>query len=884
MTIVIFILLVVAGQSVISAAESCPGLPMCFCNKAKTSVNCEGKGLTDVPENIPETVVKLYLGYNQISTIGTRAFSSFSKLEELYLQRSKIIKIEPYAFANCSSLVQIDLRENILVSIGENAFSDMKSLETLYLLTNHIDHFEESVFVGTETLADIYLQSNYLTAVPDLGYLPNLQMLVLEGNNILNATFPSSFRSAKKPIYVGLSNNKITSLDNNTFESLRNKSVSSLYLSRNKLENIDPGTFTPLGSITSLKLGTNPLHPAALRTAIESLKGKSMASLDISGIQLNGVLLENTFELLRNTSITTLNMRYNKLQTLPNIVFSGLNKLLHLDLTSCEIQQTSTNSFVGLDKLTILILNNNKLITVPKNLPNTLVYLYLDDNQLTNVSNKAFSNLAYLRELRLRYNKILTLEQDAFFGLVQLNKLSLYDNNIAILPGKVFAPLVRLISLDLEKNNLATVQNAKDRFSSLGSLLYLNLANNKMTYIQSDIFKYTISLRYLHLEHNLLGKLIARNFDGSLFMGLSKLQELYLMDNQLSTVPDAMFQDLSSLKFLNLTSNQVTTWGPNLFRPTQYLQVLDLTNNLIATFREEQIHDLAQSLRSLNLTGNPFACNCDLRWFRDWMNQTSVELANSASYRCNGPDRWAGKPLLSFDRSKIDCLIIKWWYILIASAVVLIVVVIMSGVIYRKRWWLKLFIYKQSRRSKKTRKLNAADGRGGYGAIEPEDAVKKFDAYISCAEEDKKWVLTYLLPGVDNGKIDDERVFGGQYSLYFEERDAVVGRSLAGNIFENLSCSRKMLVVLSKDYLDAMHMFEFDLATNMMYEGKLEEIVIIHIEKGLPEKKLPKELSHTMKRNKVVEWSEDVNAQEHFRRRINDILGKKTVANEYETE
>ncbi|XP_045191888.2 slit homolog 3 protein-like [Mercenaria mercenaria] len=881
MTPLLPLLFIVAATTVL-ADDSCPGLPICFCNKDKTSVNCEGKHLTSIPKNIPPSVVKLYLGYNQLTNISTGAFASFPKLERLQLERNKINVIQPHAFRNLSNLDQLDLRENKLITVGENAFSDMRSLKILYLITNPIQKINELAFVGTESLESLYLQSNALTEIPPLGNMTNLKKLILEGNDIINATFPACFRTIKKQLSIGLSNNNIKILSNDTFEALRNKSVSSLYLSRNALERIDPGTFLPLGSITSLKLGSNPLNAQALRTAIESLKGKNMVSLDISGIQLNGVLLENTFELLKNTSITTLNMRSNKISTLPNKVFSGLNQLLHLDLTSCQIERTSPASFEGLDKLTILILNRNKLINVPKNLPTSLIYLYLDSNEITAIGDKSFINMAYLQELRIRYNKIQTLEEDSFLGLLQLNKLSLYNNFIATLPGKVFDPLVRLISLDLENNNLASIQNSKGRFSSFGSLVYLNLANNKMTYIQPDIFQYTLSMKYLHLENNLLGDLLSGDFGGGLFKGLVKLEELNLMNNRLVAIPDPSFQDLTSLVFLNLTNNKITGWGSNLFKATQNLQVLDLTNNLVATLKKENLQDFT-AMKSLNLTGNPFACNCDLRWFRDWMNKTSIVLANNASYRCNGPHDWAGKALLSFDKTKINCFFIKWWYILIASAIAVVIVIIISGFTYRKRWRVKLFFYKMTRR-RKTRKFGAADGRGNYGAIDAEDGGGIFDAYISCAEEDKNWVLTSLLPGVDRGQIDEDRPFGGQFSLYFEERDSAPGRSVAGNIFENMVISRKVIVILSSNYLQSpMHMFEYDLAAERMYDRKLEEIIVVHIEKGLPER-IPKRIAHTMRRNKVVEWSDDPDAKEHFKNQINDILGRKAVAADYEAE
>nr|UTM63721.1 Toll-like receptor [Ruditapes philippinarum] len=871
------VVLLLLGLTTVKTDNTCPELPMCFCNKDKTSVNCEGRHLTTIPDKIPTWVVKLFLGYNDLTNITTGAFASFPVLERLQLDHNKINIIQPYAFKNLSSLVYLDLRENKLFEIGKNAFSDMQSLQTLYLLTNRIQRINKSAFSGTERLAYLYLQANALTAIPELGKVQNLKKLILDANNISNATFPSCFSTIQMPLYIGLSSNNIKIISNNTFEALRNKSLSSLLLTKNKISEVGPGTFYPPGSITSLRIGSNPLSAPVLQTTIGSLKGKNMASLDISGIQLNGVLPENTFELLKNTSITTLSMRSNKIVKLPDRVFFGLNKLHVLDLTQCEIMETSPQSFIGLDKLAVLILNRNKLKNVPTNLPTSLTSLYMDDNEITTIPDKSFYNLTYLQELRIRYNKVQTLEQNSFRGLVQLTKLSLYDNNIAILPGKVFSPLSRLISLDLEKNNLVEIQYSKGRFSALGSLVYLNLANNNLRYIQPDLFQFTLSLKYLHLEHNSLSNLLAEDFGGRLLKGLVKLRELNLMDNKLYAVPDATFQNLESLVFLNLTDNKIKGWGPNLFKSMSKLQVLDLTNNLIATLKKENLKDLS-TLKSLNLTGNPFSCNCDLRWFRDWINSTTVDLAKNDTYRCYSPDDWQGKKLLSFNRNKINCIIIKWWYIMIGCAVAAVFVIIISGLLYRKRWPLKLYVYKLRRR-REPRKHGAADGRGGYGAINNEEG---FDAYVSCAEEDKQWVLDNLLPGVDRGKKDDEHVFGGQFCLYFEDRDSEPGRSVAGNIFENMIVSRKVIVVLSRNYLQSpMHLFELDLATEQMYGHKLEEIIVVHIEEGLPDK-IPKRISHTMKRNQIVEWSDTPDAKEHFKHTINDKLGRKNIAANYE--
>lgn len=100
--------------------------------------------------------------------------------------------------------------------------------------------------------------------------------------------------------------------------------------------------------------------------------------------------------------------------------------------------------------------------------------------------------------------------------------------------------------------------------------------------------------------------------------------------------------------------------------------------------------------------------------------------------------------------------------------------------------------------------------------------------------------------------------------------------SVAGNIFENLQLSKHMIVLLSRMYLEnAMNLFELDLATNLMYEGKIKGILLIAFPDGLPPKKIPKHLTHTMRRNKVLEWSDDQTAKQLVKKKLADTLRNK---------
>lgn len=87
-----------------------------------------------------------------------------------------------------------------------------------------------------------------------------------------------------------------------------------------------------------------------------------------------------------------------------------------------------------------------------------------------------------------------------------------------------------------------------------------------------------------------------------------------------------------------------------------------------------------------------------------------------------------------------------------------------------------------------------------------------------------------------------------------------------------MDVSKHVIVILSRNYLNAMNLFELDLATQMMYEGKLMTIILIHIQEGLPLKKIPRHLVHTMKRNQVLEWRNNAQAKELVKRKVIELL------------
>ena len=420
----------------VSAHKSlCP--KQCKCNSVSTVVHCSHQKLTDIPQGIPATTEKLYLGFNNLASI------------------------TPTSFQNLTELLLLDLRSNKISNIAKSSFLSQKKMISLILGNNDLVDIDEFAFLGASSLANLYLTSNRLLQVPSLYGLNSLQKLVLDTNQISNLNFPGSFNSFKQLNYINLANNKISFLTETSFTNLSsNANLRKLSLSRNNIKSIHSEAFSLLKSIESLKLAFNPLTSEDLRKGLSSLNGSNLLSLDISSLSFANELPASTFELLVNTSLRTLILNNNHCNHIQNNAFQTLPTLLTLKLAYCSIQTISKSAFHGLVHLNNLFLSHNELVDLNWDQPKRLQYLHLEFNKIQMVPDD-FGKLVYLKELHLCYNKIHQFHKNAFVGLGKLQKLKLDHNSISTIGGK-FLILISLLNI------IILVYHA--RFSSLLNL------------------------------------------------------------------------------------------------------------------------------------------------------------------------------------------------------------------------------------------------------------------------------------------------------------------------------------------------------------------------------------------------------------------------------
>uniref|UniRef100_A0A8C9UQ46 Immunoglobulin superfamily member 10 n=1 Tax=Spermophilus dauricus TaxID=99837 RepID=A0A8C9UQ46_SPEDA len=178
-----------------------------------------------------------------------------------------------------------------------------------------------------------------------------------------------------------------------------------------------------------------------------------------------------------------------------------------------------------------------------------------------------------------------------------VERINLGYNSLVRLMAMDFSGLSKLELLLLHSNGIHTI--ADRTFSDLQALQVLKMSYNKVRKLEKDTFHGLRSLTRLHMDHNNI-----EFINPEAFYGLSSLRLLQLEGNQLTKLhPDTFV----SLRFLQMFK-------------TSFLKYLYLSDNFLPSLPQEMLSYMP-ALQSLYLHGNPWVCDCHLRWLSDWMQE-----------------------------------------------------------------------------------------------------------------------------------------------------------------------------------------------------------------------------------------------------------------------
>ena len=121
-------------------------------------------------EEYNQTLEKLYLSSNLLSSIDFSPLSSCRKLEILNLSNNQLTHIDLSPLSNCENLWYLSLCNNLLDSIGLSPLSSCTELEELNISYNHIVSLDLQPLSELEFMRELYVHG----MVADTNYLDSI--------------------------------------------------------------------------------------------------------------------------------------------------------------------------------------------------------------------------------------------------------------------------------------------------------------------------------------------------------------------------------------------------------------------------------------------------------------------------------------------------------------------------------------------------------------------------------------------------------------------------------------------------------------------------------------------------------------------------------------
>ena len=592
--------------------------------------------------------------------------------------------------------------------------------------------------------------------------------------------------------------------------------IETLDLRNNGLKFISQGAFSVLTSLKTLCLDHNNLTYGALTPVFSA---SALSSLDIA---------------------------YTGLGPLPTDYFANnsLPSLAELDLSGNNLQHVNLSELEPLKGLASLSAFGSKITYITAVPLPRLTYLDVCFNDLSDLpyscdSNESSSFLPRLKELRFVHNQLSKFYYP--ICLPNLTRLDLSKNNIVtvktdMFSGKRFPNLKHVL---LNSMNIKTIEAFAFQNSALISLslLHCNIDLNHVSH--PDAFAGIPNLEVLQASDNLLMNLHQHTFH-QLFSSLTSLKQLYLGNCDIHYISRVMFANTTGLTHLYMHGNTLAAIPDGIFDSMKNLTDLILSENQIQVVREETFSPATRArLRHLDLNGNPFLCDCHLRWFKGWFT-SSPSLFSKASYNyscANIP----GTKLKNFIQTEQACLLSRETSTAITGSVVsFLIILTFVSVIYQHRWHIRLMLAFR-----------------GHGEIMRRRLVEEnftYDVFVSSAEEDEAWILEELLPALE-GRL--------ALRVCFHKRDFVPGKNILNNIVDSVKGSKKFLMVFSKDFAASRWcQFELDLCLGHVFDN--DDDLIVTCLDDVVSRNVTSTMTAVLRTTTYIQWPREPRASASF--------------------
>ena len=436
-------------------------------------VNFNRNLITSIDNGLFEMNTRLttiLLRSNCLSSINTEAFSHLENLQILNLGENRISVLSRH-FLRCPKLNKLYLDANKIEYVNSNAFFQLPNLTHLNLSTNRIRNLDSNVFCKSGLIRSLKLNGNMIedSQMKFLAVLVELNVFHFRNNMITNIVHDNRIFNQNQLTDLDLSLNKISTVEENTFEGCQHLRFLKLTIFGHFVVN----SIKKLSLLIHFDLFYRPDSRFSLMRSFW-----------------------NCFD--NKTELTILKLVFQYVDVINICCFSFLKNLecLHIECVEPNVILSDISfvlQFGNMPKLKMLILKRLNYSIVRE----------LKERCYFETKNVKILNLTGIKNKALR---------DVFYNFKLLEYLNLSFSEIKYICAEAFHRLVHLQYLDLRYSKLRSI--GSNLLSYNTKLKNINCANSCITNIGDYAFRNLDDLEILDLRFNILANVSEHAFTG----------------------------------------------------------------------------------------------------------------------------------------------------------------------------------------------------------------------------------------------------------------------------------------------------------------------------------------------------------------------------------
>ncbi|XP_071137810.1 toll-like receptor 4 [Mytilus edulis] len=753
----------------------------------------------------------------------------------LDFSRNNITVVRAFTFQDFQNVTELHLEYNLIQSIDKMAFHGLQRLQQLHLGVNSLTMLPSGVFDNLNCLEYLSIDNNKLkdyqaNQIKELSTLLSLRTFSFD--IYPNFQFPGQWSTLTKLDHLMIfPKSKKVRFSKEMFAHINVMPITFLHLHKVPYISEDFFEYFPkLNSITlwpGSDLPNNPINQIFRSFGV--FKGKNITNIEIAYSRF-----ENQF-----------NLDYNQMKYLWPICLKRLT--LH-DLYITSIGLYAFQRFSVASKC--------------------LEYLEVSENIILGQGGTLYGYIQNLKKMKVlklldntRYNRLKRSEPKNLNVILPRTLEELYiENDIHdYLCNVIFNNSLNLRVLSLKHNHM---KSCKGSFKGATNVEYFDMSGWTCTQVSVNLLYGFPNLRTLKAEASLLGKGFKNTANSGSFLSKSlKIRDVNLSSNKITTIPKGLFiRPFEQLSSVNMSHNNLTVF-PQFHSRIKQLKRIDLTFNAITHLVEDDIDQIEKLGEvELLLKGNPFQCTCKTLQFLKWLGE-SKRVRDILDVTCvtdTASRTFMSEVISDLKTFEISCKTKFWLPFAVSITSIVVLAIILTVVFFRYKYAIEYFLLRFKMKMK------------NYNELQQEYI---YDAFISYSHTDSVWVKQF-----------HDKVNSMGFELCLDAKDFIAGESIAVNVINAIDSSRKVIFIITHDFLKSTWgSYEMELTRMHAFQKGREDMVIIVVKDKIKVSDMPKILKSIWFKIICIQWPNEDNLPYNTEERFYEKLKISLQQNEEST-